>query len=219
VTSLEFALGIAVGLGVSAAVFLLVWVLLHLQRRRLATPPAAGPSGGEPIPNGVSRDLPGAPHPEPGSVPPPPNVERFPATPNSPPEAADPNGLSTAPVDPPESSEPGSSLASEDDPEPAVQVSHRVLLHLYRQGRLSGDEVAPRARSQAGMIESLRVRQGTLAGVLQRLEAAGVVSAETAHVRGGPRRVKVYRLTDRGLQLARELQAARSPRKAARSRR
>jgi DNA-binding PadR family transcriptional regulator len=59
------------------------------------------------------------------------------------------------------------------------------------------------------MIETLQARQGAVAGVLRRLEAAGVVSAETAHVLGGSRRVKVYRLTDRGRQIAREIRSTR----------
>jgi len=46
--------------------------------------------------------------------------------------------------------------------------------------------------------------QNSVSRLLLRLEAAGVVSGEVQHVRGRPRRVKVYSLTDRGEGLARE---------------
>jgi DNA-binding MarR family transcriptional regulator len=94
--------------------------------------------------------------------------------------------------------------------EPTLQLSHRVILHLYAQGVLPPGEVAPRSLCQAGMRETLLARQGALAAVLQRLEAAGITEAATAHVRGANRRVKVYRLTARGSALARQLVSDRT---------
>jgi DNA-binding PadR family transcriptional regulator len=91
--------------------------------------------------------------------------------------------------------------------EPTLQLSHRVVLHIFAHGTLHPGEVAPRSLCQSGMQEALDARQGALAGVLQRLEAAGIVECETGHVREVERRVKFYRLTPRGESLARQLRS------------
>ncbi|MCI4350274.1 MAG: helix-turn-helix transcriptional regulator [Thermoplasmata archaeon] len=51
------------------------------------------------------------------------------------------------------------------------------------------------------MGDALGVTQGALSSVLRRLEDAGAIVSEKAHVRGHERRVKVYVLTPRGQKL------------------
>ncbi|MCI4340422.1 MAG: hypothetical protein L3J73_04055 [Thermoplasmata archaeon] len=87
----------------------------------------------------------------------------------------------------------------------ALRVSQRIVLHLAGLGTLGHDEVAPVGFTQIGMSEVLGVRQNALTNVLRRLVAADVVTEDTRHVRGQPRRLKVYRLTSRGEALARDL--------------
>lgn len=100
-----------------------------------------------------------------------------------------------------------------------LRLSQRIVIHLSELGRLGPDDVAPLGFSQLGMAERLQVKQNALTNVLRRLVAAGVLSEDVRHVRGRPRRLKVYRLTGRGEALARELRrppgagAAFSPRR------
>jgi DNA-binding MarR family transcriptional regulator len=86
-----------------------------------------------------------------------------------------------------------------------LRLSQRVILHVYAQGILPPGEVAPLALCQAGFVEALGIPQAGLAAVLRRLEAAGVLVTERGHVRGRDRRLKIYRLTPRGVDVAREL--------------
>jgi DNA-binding MarR family transcriptional regulator len=101
-------------------------------------------------------------------------------------------------------------------PSDTLRLSQRVILHIYVQGIRTPGEVAPLALCQAGMVESLGIPQGGLAAVLRRLEAAGILLAEREHVQGRDRRLKVYRLSARGLELARELRSRSSRRRAPR---
>ncbi|HEY6237565.1 MAG TPA: hypothetical protein VIZ68_00060 [Thermoplasmata archaeon] len=90
-------------------------------------------------------------------------------------------------------------------PDPDLRLSQRVVLHVARQGVVGPHEVAPRALSQGGMVEALAVPQGVLTGVLRRLVGAEVLSERREHAAGVDRRVKVYRLTPLGEQVARDL--------------
>jgi DNA-binding MarR family transcriptional regulator len=87
----------------------------------------------------------------------------------------------------------------------ALRLSQRVVLHLARLGALQADEIASEGFTQAGMAAAVGSGQNVLTNVLRRLEAAGVVVSDVRHVRGRPRRVKVYRLTPRGEALAHDL--------------
>jgi hypothetical protein len=86
-----------------------------------------------------------------------------------------------------------------------LRLSQRIVLHLAGLGALGPDEVAPVGFTQLGMARSLGARQNGLTNVLRRLVAADVLTEDTRHVRGQPRRLKVYRLTRRGEALGREL--------------
>jgi DNA-binding PadR family transcriptional regulator len=61
------------------------------------------------------------------------------------------------------------------------------------------------------MVEALAVPQGVLTGVLRRLVAAEVMSERREHAQGVDRRVKVYRLTPLGEQVARDLRRRPRP--------
>jgi DNA-binding MarR family transcriptional regulator len=139
-----------------------------------------------------------------------PSPEELPVAPPAP----EPLGTSTE--------EPGAATIP-PEPEPAaperpvvsptaLRLSQRIVVHLSQLGTLGSTEVAPPGFSQAGMSESLNVRQNALTNVLRRLVAAGVLTEEVRHVRGASRRLKVYRLTPRGEALARELRGLRAGR-------
>ena len=86
-----------------------------------------------------------------------------------------------------------------------LRLSQRVVLHLAAQGRLYDDEVATPAFTQGGMSEALQVGQSPLSNILRRLVLGGVLSEDVRHVRGRPKRLRVYRLTTMGEALAAEL--------------
>ena len=87
----------------------------------------------------------------------------------------------------------------------ALRTSQRIVLHLWSLGALPTDEVAPLGFTQRGIATALGVSQNALTNVLRRLVAGGVLVEDVRHVRGQPRRLKVYRLTPRGEALARDL--------------
>jgi len=91
-----------------------------------------------------------------------------------------------------------------------ADTAGRVITHLASLGRLGNDEVARLGFTQKGIGEALTVRQGTLAKVLSRLEAARVIEVDRRHVEGQPRRLNVYRLTALGESVARDLRHRRA---------
>jgi hypothetical protein len=125
------------------------------------------------------------------------------------------------PASPPAATPPESPPASGPSgpiSEPAsgevLRTSQRLLIHLAGQGTLGPYDVALPGMTQAGIGEALGVRQNALTNVLRRLADAGLLEVELRHVKGQPRRLKVYRLTPRGQILARELRQRRPPRAA-----
>ncbi|MCI4352496.1 MAG: helix-turn-helix transcriptional regulator [Thermoplasmata archaeon] len=96
-----------------------------------------------------------------------------------------------------------------DQPSPSgvegQEISRRVFLHLMKQRPFYDADVAPLALTQEGMATALSVRQGSLAKVLQRLVASGALVVERRHVAHRSTRLKVYRLTQLGMSVAREL--------------
>jgi DNA-binding transcriptional ArsR family regulator len=87
----------------------------------------------------------------------------------------------------------------------SVRLSYRLISQLATAPRLVPNDVAPAGRTQSDLVEKLRASQSSVSELLARLTSAGVVSAETRHVAGRSRRVKVYRLTARGERLAHDL--------------
>ena len=91
-----------------------------------------------------------------------------------------------------------------------IRLSERIVLVLAREGRLGEDTLARATRTQAGLSGALESNQSAVAKVLRRLVAAGLLTEERRHVQGRNQRLKVYALTRRGEQLARELARRRN---------
>lgn len=87
------------------------------------------------------------------------------------------------------------------------QLTYQILEEMGRLPRLAPGELATRAWTQAGLSERLGVGQSGMSKILRRLVEAGVLSSATEHVHGSERRLRVYRLTPRGEQLARALRS------------
>lgn len=195
----DFALGLGSGLALALVLFL---VLRWLGRRPASpsTPPRVAPNGAA-----VPADDP----PPASLVEPPPAVAELP-TPSvsldAPPESPRPDEGARPTVAPVRSKVVGPAA-----PPDRLRLSQRIILHVASQGTLLPGDVAPRALCQAGIGEALGVPQAGLAAVLRRLEAADVLVGERGHVRGQDRRLKVYRLTSRGRELATELRRRGPP--------
>jgi hypothetical protein len=86
-----------------------------------------------------------------------------------------------------------------------VGLAARVIVHLATCPALGVNEVATPERTQQGLSTALRVPQGSLVRVLQRLCAGKIVAVERRFVLGPNRRMKVYRLTSLGDTAARSL--------------
>jgi PKD repeat protein/DNA-binding MarR family transcriptional regulator len=94
-------------------------------------------------------------------------------------------------------------------PAPDVRpLSDRILIHLYRQGIPDPNSAVPASFTQDGMSVALSRPQSAFARALLRLEEAGLVRSEVAHVQGRSRRAKTYRLTPQGESAARRIGAA-----------
>lgn len=118
----------------------------------------------------------------------------------------------------------GAAIATEEPSTPApgvptsssvtgetLRMSRRILLHLARLGPLETDGVAPVEHTQRGLVEALAVRQGPLSNVLRRLVAAGLVTEEIRYVAGSARRLKAYRLTPEGAEIAARARQSEPP--------
>jgi DNA-binding MarR family transcriptional regulator len=92
-----------------------------------------------------------------------------------------------------------------------ASAARRVILHLYAQGRLAPHEVADPEFTQEGIGLALNLRQGTVARVVGRLSATGVLESDRRHVTGRPRRLTVYTLTALGESVARDLRKNSPP--------
>jgi len=126
-------------------------------------------------------------------------------------EGAREAGLPRAPVIPPAGSEaqnltPDLAIPSKATEE-RLRLSERMVAHLFRYRGLGPDDVARPDVTQRGIAVALDADQRAVSKVLLRLIAAGVVSEDRRHVRGGSRRVKVYTLTRRGEALAVEVRS------------
>jgi DNA-binding MarR family transcriptional regulator len=93
----------------------------------------------------------------------------------------------------------------------SLRISQRIVLHVYAQGRIARDDVAPSGLCQAGMSEALDEPQTHLAKPLARLVAGGVLLVDRRHVSGKSRRLLVYTLTPLGEALARDLRRSLAP--------
>jgi PKD repeat protein len=94
---------------------------------------------------------------------------------------------------------------------PTLSMAEQILAHIYGLGRLEAGETAPVGFTQEGIAQVLGRPQNVFGKVLTRMEAAGLLVADVRHIQGGSRRRKVYRLTDRGEDAARQVRARLGP--------
>ena len=87
-----------------------------------------------------------------------------------------------------------------------VRLALRLVVQLDFLGEPGPDRDARSETTQEGLAESLRVTQGAVSKVLARLLAVEVVLCERRHVRGRPRRVRIYFLSAQGRVLARQIE-------------
>jgi DNA-binding MarR family transcriptional regulator len=194
VNPLDFVVGLGTGLVAAAVVFLLFrhWAKQAAEDRE-PMPKVAGPS---PTARGTEEPL----DPPPGEPGTPREADELPAPGPAGAVEALPDLVNAVP-------EPAGPVIGSGVPPERIRLSHRVILHVYAQGSVPPGSVAPIALCQRGIGEGLGVPQAGLAAVLRRLEAAGVLVGERAHVQGRDRRLKVYRLSPRGLELAKEIRS------------
>jgi DNA-binding MarR family transcriptional regulator len=208
VISLDFSLGLAAGLVIAGSLYLVLrwWA----RRTTSAAPPTADlleppATAGEGRGNGLPALLTSTVSP-----PAPPQTESLAPVERPVPVSVIPSEPvvvgNLRPVEP--SSETRGRIAASAP----VLLSQRVILHVYSQGNLPPGAVAPPGLCQSGIGEALGITQGGLAAVLRRLEAAGILTVERGHVQGRDRRLKIYRLSSRGLEVAQELRG-RPPRR------
>jgi PKD repeat protein len=92
-----------------------------------------------------------------------------------------------------------------------TRITDALLRHLVGLPQLYPGDLPSKAWTQAGIAEAVGAGQSAVSRVLRRLIAAGIVTSETRHVAGSPRRVRIYRLTDRGERLGRALRESPAP--------
>lgn len=189
-----------------------------LGRREEPEPPSSPAREPAPAPAAVPEVAALAPDVGPGTEPAPPAPRPAAGSPTASAAPAGPPAAAPDVVPAGTSAEPAvvaASAAAAPDPSStapgreALRLSQRIVLHLAGLGTLGSDEVATLGFTQLGMSAALGTRQNALTNVLRRLVAAGILLEDVRHVRGQPRRLKVYRLTPRGEALARELRATR----------
>ncbi|MCI4339677.1 MAG: hypothetical protein L3K06_00790 [Thermoplasmata archaeon] len=194
-----FVDGLALGLAIATVVYLLLW---WRTRRSHALGPAGRETDPPPVANDAVAPMADPAAPDTRSV-----ADPLPATGGGVPAVDPAVGSGSDLTASPRAPEPDPAPARRLPPTETLRLSQRVILHVYAQGVLPPGEVAPPGLCQGGMIEALGIPQAGLAAVLRRLEAAEILTTERGHVRGRDRRVKIYRLSARGLQLARELRS------------
>ena len=173
-TSWEFLEGLALGVAISGAVFVATWFAIARMRR--------------PRP---SRVLPDAPARVPGTTPP----------------RGDSLSTNSRGVGVPCPTDAPASAVAEPEalppvPPATIRLSQRVLIHLLQHDGIGAEGKHGDGLTQRGISVRLDAAQGALSSVLRRLEDGGAVASERAHVHGRSKRVKIYRLTARGRELA-----------------
>jgi DNA-binding MarR family transcriptional regulator len=181
-SSLDFWVGLGVGVAASLVAVGLLW--LHFSRQLRRRQGLGGPTAES---NPALAELRGPP---PASDPGP--------NPASPPSAA------TAPWPDLAAPPPVASASESIGPEP-VRLSQRVLFHLAREGAGPPEGTVRHQLCQQGIAEALGVPQGAVSSVLRRLVAGGALVSGKAHVEGHDRRLKVYWFTPRGHEIVRRL--------------
>jgi DNA-binding MarR family transcriptional regulator len=164
-------------------------------------------------PEGSSEE----PGPSPASSPEPIlDTEAGPPTPADPPVLLQPQAVVPPAIDPLASEPLEAPAASSPSPSalptapPSRPLSDQVLVQLFRLGRPDPNAAVPPGFTQEGLALALGRPQSAFARSLLRLEEAGLISVQVAHVQGRRRRLKVYGLTPQGESAVRRLGESRA---------
>ncbi len=88
-----------------------------------------------------------------------------------------------------------------------LSMNERLLVHLLEMDRHKDDADVPPGASQDGIAKRLNIGVHTVSRALSSVTDEGLVSERLSHVRGAPKRRKVYFLTEAGLKAAQALKA------------
>jgi hypothetical protein len=88
----------------------------------------------------------------------------------------------------------------------SVRLALRVVVRLDQLGTPGPDGHAREEATQEGLAGAFGVTQGAVSKVLARLRAVKMADQTRSHVPGRGRRVRVYYLTPKGEELAREIE-------------
>jgi tetratricopeptide (TPR) repeat protein/DNA-binding MarR family transcriptional regulator len=94
-----------------------------------------------------------------------------------------------------------------------LSLSERLILHLSEMDKHKDDPEVPVGASQEGIAQKLGTGVHTISRMLSSVVKEGLVSDRLSHVRGAPRRRKVYFLTQAGMKVALSLRTDVSARK------
>ncbi len=86
-----------------------------------------------------------------------------------------------------------------------LTVEERLLLHLSRFGGMFNEFEAPAGITQPGIADAIDVRRSHVSHATKRLKEKGLIIERMAHIRGQPRRRKVYLLTPEGQEHVQQL--------------
>lgn len=86
-----------------------------------------------------------------------------------------------------------------------LQISARILLHIFKEPRVGQGEIPPPSLTQAGIAQALGTTQASVSNALNRLVDGGAVQVERSYVQHRWIRLKIYRLTYEGERLARQI--------------
>ena len=84
----------------------------------------------------------------------------------------------------------------------------RVLVHLLRFTGFEGEMLVPVEVTQRGIADAVGVKLTHISRVLKNMISGGLLAENKAHVHGLSRRVKVYFLTQEGLEKGKEIAAS-----------
>lgn len=150
----------------------------------------------------TERSPPPTPTPAPGGIP----ASPAPALATPRPEPSDGSPGATVELRSPERTSPSAPAPSTLTT--PTRITDALVRHLAGLPRLGPNDLPTADWTQAGIASSIGAGQSAVSRVLQRLVAAGIVSVETRHVEGSVRRLRIYRLTERGERLGRALREA-----------
>lgn len=87
-----------------------------------------------------------------------------------------------------------------------IKTCDRILLHLVKYSQGIKHNAAPYETCRDGVIASTGIRRSHLSAILEYLLERGLIEEKTAHVKNRSARVKVYMVTQKGMEYMRRLE-------------